>query len=181
MEGHGSAGFVRDATAGDAAAIASIQATCWSHDYQWPEEFHTALRESDPEMQWARAVIAPPGPGYRLIVATHDSQVVGYAALAPSQDGDAQAGELEIVAWEVLPAHRGHGHGSRLLAALADHGSLVGAHTLTIWIAPVDEARRFVLQDAGFAPDGAHRTIQVDAGWDAGELALRQVRLHCAL
>ena len=186
MEPPGSAGFVRDATAGDAAEIAAIQSTCWSHDYSWPDEFHAALRESDPEMQWARAVIAPPGPGYRVIVATHASQVVGYAALAPSQDADAQAGEVEIVAWEVTPDHRGHGHGSRLLAALADHARSVGAHSLTIWIPPTDEARRFVLHDAGFAADGAHRTIQVDAGQvDAGlgdaELSLRQVRLHSAL
>ena len=186
MEPQGSAGFVRDATAGDAAEIAAIQSTCWSHDYSWPDEFHAALRDSDPEMQWARAVIAPPGPGYRVIVATHASQVVGYAALAPSQDADAQAGEVEIVAWEVTPDHRGHGHGSRLLAALADHARSLGAHSLTIWIPPTDEARRFILHDAGFAPDGAHRTIQVDACQvDAGQvdadLSLRQVRLHSAL
>lgn len=174
-------GFVRDATAADASAVASIQATCWSHDYTWPPEVFDALAASDPEMQWARAVIAPPGPGYRLLVATHGPDVVGFAALAPSTDPDAASGEVEIVAWEVLPEHRGHGHGSRLLAALADHARLIGATSVTIWIATADESRRYVLRDAGFAPDSAHRTVQLDDGWGTGELVLRQVRLATAV
>ena len=186
MGGHAVAGFVRDATAADASAVATIQTTCWEHDYDWPAEIFAAIAASDPEMQWARAVIAPPGPGHRLLVATHGPDVVGFAALAPSQDADADPGELEIVAWEVRPDHRGHGHGSRLLAAVADHARSISAHTLTIWITHDDESRRCVLQEAGFAPDTAHRTVQVDEdqvteGWGAGELSVRQVRLTTGL
>lgn len=172
---------MRDATAADASAIATIQITCWTHDYDWPPEIYTALEASDPEMQWARAVIAPPGPGYRLMVATHSSDVVGYAALAPSHDADAEAGEAQVVAWEVEPAHRRHGHGSRLLAAVADHARSIGAHSLSIWIASHDEPRRRLLTEAGFGPDGAHRTVQVDDGWGGDDVTMRQVRLSCAL
>ena len=174
-------GFVRDATAADASAVAEVQMTCWKNDYPWPREVFDALAASDVEMQWARAVIAPPGPGYRLLVATHGGSVVGFAALAPSQDADAESGEAQVIAWEVAPAHRGHGHGSRLLTALADHARSIGAHTLTIWIAPEDEARRFVLRDAGFQPDGAHRTVRLGEDWEADEVELRQVRLLAAL
>jgi len=175
------AGFVREATAADASSVAAIQAACWANDYSWPAEFFAAVQASDPEMQWARAVIAPPGPGYRLLVATHGNEVVGFGALAPSQDPDAQVGELEVVAWEVLPEHRGHGHGSRLLAALADHARSISAVALDIWIAPEDESRRFVLEDAGFAPDSAHRTVQVDEGWGSSDLTVRQVRLSASV
>ena len=175
------AGFVRDATAADATAVTAIQTTCWEHDYDWPAEIFTAIATTDPEMQWARAVIAPPGPGHRLLVATQGPDVVGFGALAPSQDADADPGELEIVAWEVHPDHRGHGHGSRLLTAMADHARSISADTLTIWITHDDESRRFVLQEAGFAPDTAHRTVQVDEGWGTGDLALRQVRLAAGL
>lgn len=175
------AGFVREATAADASAVAHIQSTCWSHDYDWPAEVFAALAASDPEMQWARAVIAPPGPGHRLLVATHGSEVVGFAALAPCLDADAAPGESEIIAWEVLPEHRGHGHGSRLLAALADHARSGGAHTLIIWMAADDEARRFVVHDAGFEPDGAHRTVQLDESWSAADLTVRQVRLRAGV
>lgn len=176
-----SGGFVRDATAADASAVASVQTKCWTRDYDWPVEVFTALAASDPEMQWARAVIAPPGPGYRLLVATHGGAVVGFGALAPSADADAEPGEAEIIAWEVDPDHRGHGHGSRLLAGLADHARSIGAHTLTIWIAPEDESRRFVLREAGFQPDGAHRTVQWGDVAGGTEIELRQVRLLAAV
>lgn len=173
-------GFVRDATAADAADIASIQSACWRWAYSdtWPEEIFESLDAQDPEMQWARAVIAPPGPGYRLLVATagHD-QVVGFAALAPSEDPDAQIGEAEIVAWEIHPEHRRCGHGGRLLNAAADHARTIGAHTLTIWVAPDDEPRRTLLTGAGFGPDGAHREVALADGWADGQVTMRQVRL----
>lgn len=181
MVDHGGAGFVRDATAADSSSVAAVQSSCWRHDYPWPDAVFAAIAASDPEMLWARAVIAPPGPGYRLVVATRGQEVVGYAALAPSQDADAEPGDAEIVAWEVHPEHRGRGHGSRLLAALADHARSLSAGSLTIWIGYDDESRRFVLQEAGFAPDGAHRTVHMDEGWDSDAVALRQVRLVAAL
>ena len=178
-----STGFVRDATAADAEQIAQVQTQCWRADYgdSWPPELFASLAEYDLQMQWARAVIAPPGPGYRVLVATEADAVVGFAALAPSGDPDAETGEAEIVAWEVAPEHRRAGHGSRLLAALADHARSVGAHTLVVWTAPDDEARRTLVDQAGFAADGAHREVALGEGWAASEVRMRQVRLVTAL
>lgn len=173
------AGFVRDATAADASAVAAIQSECWSHDFDWPAEVFAEFGHHDPEMQWARAVIAPPGPGHRLVVATQNSTVVGFAALAPSGDADAQPRDIEIVAWEVRPGFRRHGHGSRLLAAVADHARSVGADTLTIWISAADDPRRHVLHEAGFEADGAHRTLQLDTG--DSDVTVRQIRLVSGL
>ena len=180
---HSAMGFVRDATAADAAVIASIQSACWHAAYgqTWPAEVFDSLSAQDLEMQWARAVIAPPGPGYRLLVATEGDQVVGFAALAPSEDPDAQVGEAEIVAWEVRPEHRRSGHGGRLLNAAADHARSIGAHTLTIWLAPEDEARRSLLASAGFGPDGAHREVALTDGWADSPVTMRQVRLLAGL
>jgi len=176
-------GFVRDATAADAAAIASIQSACWHRAYgqTWPAEVFDSLGAQDLEMQWARAVIAPPGPGYRLLVATEGDQVVGFAALAPSADPDSHAGEAEIVAWEVHPEHQRSGHGGRLLNAIADHARSIGAHTLTIWLTPDDEPRRTLLASAGFGPDGAHREVALTDGWADSPVTMRQVRLLAAL
>lgn len=186
MDAHSSSGFVRDATAADAAEIAAIQDSSWRLAYagSWPAGVFESLAAQDPEMQWARAVIAPPGPGYRLLVATDDGQVVGFAALAPSEDPDAQAGEAEIVAWEVHPEHRRVGHGARLLNAAADHARSIAAHTVTIWVAPDDEPRRALLASAGFGPDGAHREVALMDGWsdpDSEQVTMRQVRLVAAL
>lgn len=177
----GEPGFVRDATAADASSIAVVQSLCWRHDYDWPESVFETLAATDPELQWARAVIAPPGPGYRLLVATagpgSGSPVVGYAALAPSADVNADDSIGEIVAWEVRPDMRGAGHGSRLLAAVADHARSVGARTLSVWIEPRDDHRQHVLRTAGFEPDGAHREVAMDEQVEP----IAQVRLHAAL
>lgn len=174
-------GFVRDATAADAEAIGSLQLACWQQDYDWPEQVYQALGDEDLELQWARAVIAPPGPGHRVLVATsgHDetAPVVGFAALAPSGDDDAEPTTSEILAWEVHPRHRGLGHGTRLLSALADHSRGLGAREITIWIAPDDDARQHILRSSGLSPDGAYRELASD-----GDVhSIRQVRLGATL
>jgi L-amino acid N-acyltransferase YncA len=184
--GSGEPGFVRPATAADATAIAMMQETCWRHDYSWPESIFDAVTASDAELAWARAVIAPPGPAHRLVVATRDEGPVGFAGIAPCLDADAEPDTVEIVAWEVLPAERGAGHGSRLLAALADSATSVGARALSVWIATADDHRLHILRSAGFDSDGAHREIAYDdtdtddpAG--ASPVTLRQIRLRAYL
>lgn len=176
-------GFVRLATAADASAIADIQQAAWRDSFgsSWPAEFFSNLAASDLELQWARAVIAPPGPGHRVFVATQGDDVVGYCALAPSDDPDADGSDLSIVGWEILPAARGAGHGSRLLAAAADHGREVRAQALSTWVIAGDDARQGLLRAAGFEPDGAHRELALDEGWSSTSLALRQIRFAAGL
>ena len=41
-----------------------------------------------------------------------------------------------------------------------------------------DDAQRTFLTDAGWAPDGAHRTLDLDG---TGATQVKQVRLHTAL
>lgn len=176
-------GFVRDATAADAGEVAAIQLRCWRDAYgaTWPSEVFDSLVADDPEMQWARAVIAPPGPGYRLLVATAADAVVGFAALAPSEDPDSAPKEAQVVAWEVDPSHRRSGHGTRLLTAAADHARSVGATSLAVWVAFDDDARRALLEACGFGPDGAHREIALETGGSSEDVHMRQVRLVTGL
>ncbi len=184
--GSGEPGFVRPATAADATAIAMMQETCWRHDYSWPESIFDAVTASDAELAWARAVIAPPGPAHRLVVATRDEGPVGFAGIAPCLDADAEPATGAIVAWEVLPGARGGGHVSRLVAALADSATSVGARALSVWIATADDHRLRILLSAGFDSDGAHREIAYD-DTDIGDPAvaspvtLRQIRLRAYL
>ena len=59
-------------------------------DSSWPESIFDAVTPSDAELAWARAVIAPPGPAHRLVVATSDGEPVGFAGIAPCLDADAE-------------------------------------------------------------------------------------------
>ena len=95
---------------------------------------------------WEQAVTRPPSPAHHVLVATQDGQVVGLTALAPARpagpdgaaetlgtdDRDPRAGAVdaipsavEIVALGVEAPHQRQGHGSRLLAAAADHARAV--------------------------------------------------------
>ena len=46
------------------------------------------------------------------------------------------------------------------------------------WLVAEDDAQRGFLTDAGWAPDGAHRTLDLDG---TGATQVKQVRLHTAL
>jgi hypothetical protein len=46
------------------------------------------------------------------------------------------------------------------------------------WVPVADDAQRAFLTEAGWAPDGAHRELQLD---ETGEVRMKQVRLHTSL
>jgi len=80
----------------------------------------------------------------------------------------------------VDPAHRGRGHGSRLLSAALQTATSAGEQEAVAWIASGDDLLRRFLESAGWAADGAHRTLADDGdGPIASEL--RQVRLGTLL
>ncbi|WP_033324366.1 GNAT family N-acetyltransferase [Actinomadura atramentaria] len=172
---------VRPARRADAAAVADIQVRAWRHGYRellpapvlaevTGDDARAAWRE-----RWAASVAAPPTARHRVLVAVHRDLVTGFAAHAPAEDADHDpAATGELVALHVDPAHVRAGHGSRLLAATADLLREDGCETLVTWVFERDEILRAFLGSAGWAPDGASRTL------DMGE-PVRQVRLHTAI
>lgn len=80
----------------------------------------------------------------------------GPPGAAPAQTGGAPAAvPTQIYELVVEPRFCRSGHGSRMLAAVAD---LVGG-AMRVWIDARDEARQRFFSSAGFAPAGAGRTI----------------------
>lgn len=138
--------------------------------------------------QWHEAITAPPSSQHRVLTALDGARVVGFAAYAPAEvpveivraeqreaeDGSMLAGSdtpptAEILALEVPAAEQRRGHGSRLLAACADLVRDQGMERVQIWIVKNDESRTRFLSEAGFAPAGARRTLDV-AGDDVEEI-----------
>lgn len=168
---------VRLAWAAEAETIGEIQARAWRECYGdlLPQE---ALADIDGEQfaqAWREAITRPPTARHRVLVALDASRVVGFAAVAPSDDPDAAPADGEIVALHVDSAELGNGHGSRLLAAAADTLRADGLTRARMWLAAGDDAVRAFLESAGWAADGAHRSLDVDGD---GRATLRQVRLH---
>ncbi|MFD1719353.1 GNAT family N-acetyltransferase [Georgenia deserti] len=96
---------------------------------------------------------------------TDTADQAGPTALATAEPGEV----AELLALEVPAAEGRRGHGSRLLAACADLLREQGAARLQTWVVREDEVRTRFLAQAGFAPAGVRRTLDV-AGEDVTEV-----------
>jgi GNAT superfamily N-acetyltransferase len=174
---------VRLARTSDVDGIADVNVRSWRHRFAGvvPADVLSAMDPSDLAMVWASGILNPPTTGHRLLVAVDVADVVGYAAIGPSQDPDAESDAVELLALEVDPARTREGHGSRLMAAAIDHARGAGLTSATVWCPLTDEARRSFLQSAGWAPDTAFRDVVVGVGDDGSEILVREVRLVTAL
>lgn len=171
---------VRVAWADDAAAVARVQVRAWARDLAGlvPPE---ALPGADAVAEvWHRSLGASGDARNRVLVALERARVVGFAVCTPASDPDCDpVADGEVVELVVDPAETGRGHGSRLLQAAADTLVADRFTRAVHWVAATDDARRAFLQGAGWAPDSAHR--ELDLGEAGGGGTLRQVRLHTAL
>ena len=176
--------YVRAARLIDAAGFAAVQRRSWLD--AGPELRLPPPPDADlMERSWERAVMAPPTQRHHVWVALETSTgadvVVGAAALAPASDPDLDPTScLELLVFTVDPAHRGHGHGSRLLTAALQTATAAEEREAVVWLASgQDQLRRF-LESAGWAADGAHRTLATEDG-ESSSGTLRQVRLGTLL
>lgn len=150
---------VRVARESDAPAVGLVQATVWREAYAGvvPDEVVEAFEPPAFARAWRTSLANPPAGAHRLLVACAGEQVVGFAAVGPSQDPDASPLTGELTAMGVHPQARRAGHGSRLLNAAVDTLRGAGADTLHTWVLAADEQTRAFFTRAGLAPDSAYR------------------------
>lgn len=150
---------VARASANDLPALGIVQAAVWQEAYDGivPPEVHAAFQPQAFAAGWRDSLADPPPGVYELLVARAGGQVVGFAAIAPSQDPDAGQATGEIIALGVHPQGRRQGHGSRLVNACVDRLRDAGAEYVTAWVLVPHERTRAFLAAAGLTPDGAYR------------------------
>lgn len=172
---------VRLALPSEAAAIAAVQRRSWTQLYDEP----VAARMLDSAdlaamgQAWEAAIQRPPLATLRVLVAVDSSQgshrVVGFSAVGPSNDADANPAQDGLVAeFAIDPLAQRLGHGSRLLQAAMDTLRADGFTRATWWVRASDDPLRSFLAGAGWAPDGAHAEV----GDEADERGVKFVRLH---
>ena len=162
---------VRHASPDDASAIARVQQVTWRTAFaevlprsvldSWDDEVTTAA--------WRTAITTPPSPDHTVLVAVDAGSVVGFAATAPAEDS------RELTVLLVEPRWGRRGHGSRLLAAVADLARTGGTTTLTTWLPEQDRVTSRFLETAGWAPAGGVRLLE------SGDDTVRQLRWHTRL
>lgn len=161
---------VRPARPEDAERIARVQLSTWRQAYEGLLPTETL---DTPEEQvaavWLNA-IETRAPRSRVLVAMERAELVGFLASAPDTDGG-----LEVSAVLVEPRWGRRGHGSRLLAAAVEHWRGDGDTAAATWTWEDEPALSGFLKQAGWAPDGQARIL------DVGPRLQRQVRWHTDL
>jgi GNAT superfamily N-acetyltransferase len=171
---------VRLALPAEAGAIAALQRRGWVQSLP-PVLVQDVLASVDLDgmtASWEAAIRRPPLAQFRVLVALGNERVVGFAALGPSDDPDADAGSDGLVAEFVVdPVARRKGHGSRLLNACVDTLRADGFTRATWWVPAADDVLRAFVTAAGWATDGAHTEVALVEGGQG----LKLVRLHTAI
>ncbi|WP_207203735.1 GNAT family N-acetyltransferase [Actinomyces minihominis] len=174
--------FVRAATVDDVGAITEIQMGALvdtvAHvvGQQYRNQVAGQLSQLDIEATWNSTIALGDEQKRGVLVATDSGEVVGFAAFAVSE-GEAEAESVvpglpfevptssaQILVFEVAPSHRRIGHGSRLLAAIADILRPQGVPGMVVWIVGEDQDRVRFFRKAGFAPVGVRRGADTGVG-----------------
>jgi GNAT superfamily N-acetyltransferase len=174
---------VRVAWADDAEAITAVQLRTWPSVYGElvpPEQIPSGPEaEEGVAAAWRKSLTTPGDARNRVLVALERNRVCGFAITCPAEDPDSDpVADGELRELTVDPGERGKGHGSRLLQAAADTLSADRFTRAVTWVPASDDASRAFLTAAGWAPDGAHRELELD---ETGAVRMKQVRLHTSL
>ena len=175
---------VRPARPDDAAEIARVQVVTWRTAYRalLPPAVLDDWDAASATASWRAAVASPPTPAHGVLVALERNSVVGFAAFAPAEltpgeVTDPAGPTAELSTLLVEPRWGRRGHGSRLLAAVADVARGGGAARLQVWLPEPDGVSAGFYESAGWAPDGWARTL--DTGGSGAPL--REIRWHALL
>ncbi|GAA2782593.1 GNAT family N-acetyltransferase [Saccharopolyspora taberi] len=175
---------VRDAAPSDAPEIARIQLSTWRSAYAdlLPAAVLDELDAAETEAQWHRTLTEGPAS---VLVATEGTWLVGFCAAGPapepetaSADGSVpdDAAEVALVSSLLVEPRWGRrGHGGRLLGAMAQKMTGLGATRGITWVPEADTASVSFFRGVGWDPDGTVRTL------DAGGRPVRELRLSGSL
>ncbi|HEY0187200.1 MAG TPA: GNAT family N-acetyltransferase [Cellulomonas sp.] len=159
---------VRPARPEDAAGIAAVHVRSWQQAYadHLPAEYLAALDVAARTAEWTRTL--DPHGHTRTWVATSGDEVLGFIALGPARDEDADLRTLQVYAIYLDADMWGRGAARDLMrTALAE----VPPRTpVTLWVFSENERARHFYRRHGFQPDGTERTR------DYGDASLLEVR-----
>lgn len=172
---------VRPAVLDDADEIGRLQNETWQQAYQkvLPQQVLISVDADRFADSWRAAIAQPPSRSHRVLVALDGPATVGFAAFGPDADRQPEDPAPEttaaIATMLVEPRWGRRGHGSRLLAAIADLARAEGITRLVAWVPAADTASLEFYRGAGWEADGLQRSLDTGAG------VVAELRLHTSL
>jgi L-amino acid N-acyltransferase YncA len=148
---------VRDATAGDARAIAEVHVASWRWAYrgQVPDDALDGLSVDDREAMWAAWFLAPQERSAVLVACRADGSVVGFANAGSSRDDGTHPQTAELRALYLLQEVQGTGVGRALHDAALDRLRAAGFRDATLWVLETNDLGRRFYETAGWRWDGS--------------------------
>lgn len=175
---------IRDASPGDAAAIAHIYTETWRDTYAGmiPDRVLLSMSDRRHAMMWSRS-LGSSRTSEQVVVAedetpgTVNDGIVGFGSCGAVKQLDLGANG-EIYTLYVLPDFQGRGLGKRLLAALFQSLVDKGLTSALIWVLAPNPARFFYR-----AMGGAQIAVRVESfhGADLDEMAFLWSDLTAAI
>jgi ribosomal protein S18 acetylase RimI-like enzyme len=162
---------VRRATAGDAAEIAFVHVRSWQVAYRghMPDEYLDGLDVQKRANMWCE--LTQDADKIIFVAEDKERKIVGFSALGPSRDADANPKTAEILAIYVDPEQWRKRIGRALLSASLDQIQNGKFDQVTLWVLEANQTARSFYESVGFTQDGS---IKDDDHWKS--FAVREVR-----
>ncbi len=162
--------IIAPATAADARAIGIVHVLAWHETYRGivPDDVLASLNPAARAERWHRVITTEGG----VFVLRDGARLLGFAAAGPNRD-DALPQQGEIYTLYLLGEAQRHGHGRRLMAAMAGNLRDREITSAALWVASANTAACRFYDHLGGTVIGA-RTEQrgtwtlpcVAYGWD---------------
>jgi ribosomal protein S18 acetylase RimI-like enzyme len=164
---------VRPATPADAAAIAQLHLASWRTAYRGalPDAYLDHLDLDERTRVWRERLAEP---GTSMLLREEASALLGFCAMGPTQDVDADPSTTwEIYNLHVTPERKRTGIGGELFDLAAAHGREQARTHLTLWVVRQNVPARRFYQMKGMEPDGAEQTHPLAPGASLWEVRYR--------
>jgi GNAT superfamily N-acetyltransferase len=173
---------VRSALGSDAAAIAGVHVYSWQVGYQGllPQPLLDGL-SAESRRQWWSGRLGELGARDRVMVPERGRGVVGFAAIGPSRDPDADRDVAEVYAIYVHPDQWRGGVGRALMTRALDELRTAG-FSATLWVLDSNARGRRFYEAGGWRRDGASKADVVGREGDGdGGVDVIEVRYRIAI
>ncbi|MFE7358561.1 GNAT family N-acetyltransferase [Streptomyces sp. NPDC057543] len=154
---------VRDMTVDDCEAVAKVRVRGWQAAYAglMPQSHLDAMDIAE-DARRRRGFFAEGSTVVNVVAERRGLGVIGWACYGPYRENGRRTARGELYAIYVAPEQIGTGAGRALMTEMLTRAAADGFPDLALWVLKENTPARRFYERAGFFPDGAEETFEVD-------------------